>query len=268
LDHLAAEAVLLIFIVLPVWMLSGFADWACHRATRIESTSGLAESLIHVAMLGQIGLGVLAAIFLEINAFTLVLLLVMFLLHEVTRALDLMWANGRRHISVLEQWVHDYLGVLPLLALLLIAALHWDKVLMLVQGGASDWGVRLKDPPLPAVLTVSILAGVAAPRSGVALASFRLHQRCNLGLALADTVGNGSGAIFRGRLVFTAISPLCAHQTGLRGAGALMRGCHRLGARGEAGDETVQAAGQCPAFRCAADPELMSLCHVTSLPLA
>jgi hypothetical protein len=39
---------ILMYFVLPVWLVAGFADWLCHRATHIESTTGAKESLIHL----------------------------------------------------------------------------------------------------------------------------------------------------------------------------------------------------------------------------
>jgi len=41
---------ILMYFVLPIWLLSGFADWLCHRATHIETTTGAKESLIHLLM--------------------------------------------------------------------------------------------------------------------------------------------------------------------------------------------------------------------------
>jgi len=41
---------ILMYFVLPVWFIAGFADWICHRATSIETASGVKESAIHVLM--------------------------------------------------------------------------------------------------------------------------------------------------------------------------------------------------------------------------
>ncbi|RTL72881.1 MAG: diguanylate cyclase, partial [Hyphomicrobiales bacterium] len=60
--------IILMYFVLPVWLVAGFADWLCHRATHIESTTGAKESLIHLLMFGEVGIPLLAAMFLEINA--------------------------------------------------------------------------------------------------------------------------------------------------------------------------------------------------------
>jgi hypothetical protein len=43
----AAQAVLMYF-VLPVWLAAGFADYLCHRATCIETTSGIAFAFASV----------------------------------------------------------------------------------------------------------------------------------------------------------------------------------------------------------------------------
>jgi hypothetical protein len=66
-DPGAAQTVLMYF-VLPVWVAAGFADYLCHRATSIETTSGWKESLLHLLQFGEMALPTLAAIFLEINA--------------------------------------------------------------------------------------------------------------------------------------------------------------------------------------------------------
>ena len=52
----ALEAVLL-YGVLPLWLLAGFGDWLCHRVQRIEHSTGLKESLLHLAMIAELGIG-------------------------------------------------------------------------------------------------------------------------------------------------------------------------------------------------------------------
>ncbi|KKJ01741.1 diguanylate cyclase, partial [Burkholderia gladioli] len=48
--------------VLPVWLAAGLADWWCHRRSRIEATSGLRVSLLHLAQLAEVGIPLLAAL--------------------------------------------------------------------------------------------------------------------------------------------------------------------------------------------------------------
>jgi hypothetical protein len=55
----AAPAILMYF-VLPVWLVAGFADYLCHRASAIESTSGWKESLLHLLQLGEMAVPTLA----------------------------------------------------------------------------------------------------------------------------------------------------------------------------------------------------------------
>ncbi len=43
-------ALLLAFVVFPLGVAAGFADWACHRHTNIAWTSGLKENLLHLTM--------------------------------------------------------------------------------------------------------------------------------------------------------------------------------------------------------------------------
>lgn len=150
---------LLMVLVLPLWVLAGLADWACHRRTRIELTGGLRESAFHWLMFLQMGLAVLAALFLEINAAVLVLGALLFLAHEFTTWLELRYVVGRRELRPLEQMVHSFLELLPLAGLLLLAVLFFQG-----QGGADPgpaWTLRLKPSPLPTGYLVAALCGVA-----------------------------------------------------------------------------------------------------------
>jgi hypothetical protein len=57
----------LLYFILPLWPAAGFADWLCHHASQIESTSGAKESLIHLLMFAEVGVALLAGLFLQIN---------------------------------------------------------------------------------------------------------------------------------------------------------------------------------------------------------
>lgn len=67
----APAAQLLVWAVLPLWFIAGVADWACHRATAIECTSGTRESALHLLMLAEPGVPLLAALVFEVNALVL-----------------------------------------------------------------------------------------------------------------------------------------------------------------------------------------------------
>jgi hypothetical protein len=109
-------------VVFPLWVLAGFADWWCHRRSSIELTSGLRESGFHFVLFAQMGIAVLAALFLQPTIAVLAALAVLFVLHELTTWIELRLVNPVRYISPTEQMVHSFLELLPLAALLLLAA--------------------------------------------------------------------------------------------------------------------------------------------------
>lgn len=145
---------LLAWGVLPLLMLAGLADWACHRATAIERTGGLAENAVHWLMFGQIGAAALAAALLAPNAAVLAWVFAMFVAHEATAWLELRYAVARRHVRPVEQMVHSFQELLPLagLALLAVAAARQP-------GALADWTPRWREDPVP--LAALLAAGAA-----------------------------------------------------------------------------------------------------------
>ncbi|RYF49291.1 MAG: diguanylate cyclase [Comamonadaceae bacterium] len=131
-------------------MLAGLMDWWCHKHTAIEATSGRRESALHLVMFIQVGTGVLAAMWLQVNLGLLALLIFLFLLHEFTTWLELRFVVERRDVRPIEQMVHSFMELLPLAALFLMAGLY---------DGSGQWALRLKDEPLPAMYIV--VAGAA-----------------------------------------------------------------------------------------------------------
>jgi hypothetical protein len=156
---------LLMVVLLPVWMLAGLGDWLCHRVQRIEHSTGIKESLMHLMLICEMGVGVCAALFLDVNAAVLVLLLVCCVAHELTTWWDLSYAMTLRRIPVVEQWVHSLQMVLPWTGLIALMVLHRDQSLALLGLGAQapDWVWRWKDPALPLsyIVTAIIASGVA-----------------------------------------------------------------------------------------------------------
>jgi hypothetical protein len=142
---------MLMYFVLPLWLAAGFADYLCHRATSIETTSGPKESLLHLLQFSEMAVPTLAAIFLEINALVILIMVVSLVLHQLTAMWDVRYAYHRREVTPIEQHVHSVLEMLPLTALLIIVAFHWPQFLALFGAGieAADFTVRLKEPPLP-----------------------------------------------------------------------------------------------------------------------
>jgi len=142
---------MLMYFVLPLWLLAGLADYLCHRASDIEHTSGAKESLLHLLLFAEMGVPVLAAIFLEINALIIAVMIVCFVLHEATSLWDVSFASKHRTIAPIEQHVHSLLEMLPLMGLTIIVILHWGQFLALFGFGTerADFGIRFKQPPLP-----------------------------------------------------------------------------------------------------------------------
>ena len=150
----------LMYGVLPLWILAGLADWGCHRRTSIERTSGLRESAFHFVLFGQMGLGGLAALLLEINGGVLVLFAMLFCLHEVTTWFELRFVQPLRHITPTEQMVHSFMEIIPLAGLVMLGALHPQQLTSLFSSAPTDWQLQLKAEPLPATYLVLAVGGV------------------------------------------------------------------------------------------------------------
>ena len=141
---------LLLYLLLPLWLLAGFGDWLCHRVQRIERSSGLKESLLHLLMLVELGIGVCAALLLQVNAAVLALLLACCVAHELTTWWDLAYAASTRRIPIAEQWVHGLQQALPWVGFAMLVTVHRDQALAAIGLGAvnADWSFRYKNPPL------------------------------------------------------------------------------------------------------------------------
>src|SRR3979490_1225383 len=128
---MSAEAdvtrLVLMYFVLPLWLVAGFADWLCHRASSIATTAGPKESLIHLLMLTEMAIPVTAAIALEVNALVILVMIMFWAVHGATAVGDVFYAHSKRDIMPIEQWVHSYLGVLPLMSLVLVVVLNWSQ---------------------------------------------------------------------------------------------------------------------------------------------
>lgn len=151
---------LLAFIWVPLLMLAGILDWACHRHLRIENTAGLRESVLHLVMVALLGAAIMAALYLAPTAGLLCLLLAALVLHDVTYALDLRVALASREIPALEQWVHGFQHLLPWAGLAGIMALAPEQTLALVglSDTKPDWAIRLKSPLPPVSYTATLVA--------------------------------------------------------------------------------------------------------------
>jgi hypothetical protein len=154
--------------VMPVWIGAGLADWWCHRRSDIEHTAGTTESAIHLTMLTESSLPTLLGLFCEVNAGILGLTYGALAIHELTGILDVAYADGRRVVIPLEQYVQGFLGRVPMLATMLLTVLHWDQA-QAAAGlrGRPDWRIKPKRRPLSRSYRASVLAATGAALGAV-----------------------------------------------------------------------------------------------------
>lgn len=153
------SVLILMYGLIPLWLAVGFADWLCHRASHIETTAGAKESLIHLLMFLEVGLPLLAVLLLEINALVIAFMIVAFLVHEATALWDVRYATAARTVTPIEQHVHSYLEVIPLMGILIIVSRHWEQFLALFGAGTETARFELawKAEPLPVAYLVTLL---------------------------------------------------------------------------------------------------------------
>jgi hypothetical protein len=118
---------------------------------------------LHLLMLGEAAVPVLAALFLQVNAGVIALIIAALIVHQLTAMADVRYANAVRSISPNEQHVHSFLESLPFMAALLVFILHWPQLLSLFGLGAepADFSIRAKSPPLKPVYQAALLTAIA-----------------------------------------------------------------------------------------------------------
>lgn len=119
---------LLVWGLYPAWLLAGAGDYLCHRRTDIEHTSGTQESWLHLLQFLSLLLVFGAAALMNLNAIVFGLMVVLVIVHSVLAHVDVSYTDGRRRISPIEQLVHGFMDVLPLIAVALIGVLHWPQI--------------------------------------------------------------------------------------------------------------------------------------------
>ena len=148
---------MLLYFILPLWLAAGFADYLCHRASHIETTSGWKESALHLLQFAEVGVPLLAALALQINTGVILLMIVCLVLHEATAMWDVRLANRTREVMPIEQHIHSVLEMLPLTAVLMVIALNWSAFLGVFGMAPAEFAPRLKDEALPWPYIVSVL---------------------------------------------------------------------------------------------------------------
>jgi hypothetical protein len=141
----------MLFFLLPMWVIPGILDYLCHRWSSIETTTGVKEACIHLLFCAQIGTTVIMGLWLEINSLVIVLMIVIWFFHELTTIWDVAYATTLRRVTTMEQHVHDYLVVVPLMAVSFVVCLKWNQFLAIFGAGPerADWTFALKKIPLP-----------------------------------------------------------------------------------------------------------------------
>jgi hypothetical protein len=125
---------LLTWVLYPVWLVAGAVDYFCHRATDIEHTSGALESWLHVGQFLCISVALALVVSLELTWPVMVAAAVALLTHSALAYVDVTYTDARRRITPLEQQVHGYMEVIPLVSLCLVAIVHWDQLASLAHG--------------------------------------------------------------------------------------------------------------------------------------
>ncbi|MCK8047393.1 diguanylate cyclase [Shewanella sp. 1CM18E] len=123
----------LLFMLLPIWGIAGLADWFCHRATKIEHTSGVKETLMHSVMGIQIAIPLVLCLLYTVNVLILIICLFTWVLHEVVAHADVRYAAPKREISIWEMHAHNYLGTLPMYMLITIIIINWPQFINLIS---------------------------------------------------------------------------------------------------------------------------------------
>ena len=154
-DSLSA---LLLWGIYPAWLLAGAGDYFCHRRTDIERTSGAVESWLHLAQFGCLAVAFACAVLLQMSALVFVAIVVLVLTHSALSYIDVRYTDGLRRISPIEQTVHGFMDVLPLVAVALLGVQHWAEI----RGGSMTLAL-LPSIDLERVLLLSsfvVLAGL------------------------------------------------------------------------------------------------------------
>jgi hypothetical protein len=147
----AAANAFLTALLLPTWVAAGFGDYLCHRASKIETTSGTHESMTHSLMIATSGVGVMAALLFDVNESVLAVMFGSAVVHEAIVLWDVGYAAGRREVTSTEQHMHSFLEVLPWAGLAFTACLNPSDVRAIMSEGLLARGLRLrwKKHPVP-----------------------------------------------------------------------------------------------------------------------
>lgn len=106
-----------------VWLSAGAVDFWLHRASSIESTSGLRENTLHLVQIAILGLATVLWLGFRTSPALVAMLLALVSLHAMTGYWDTRVAYPVRAIRPVEQHVHSILDLAPWIA---VAAIYWS----------------------------------------------------------------------------------------------------------------------------------------------
>lgn len=139
-----------------LWTIAGCLDFACHRATNLPATSGIAESRLHLVQLALCGVGTSMVLALSPTAGLAVIVAVIVLVHAWAGYRDTRAAfRGGRTILPVEQHLHSVLDVAPWVALAAVSWLAW-------RAPATQWSLELRQVPISlATWAMVVVPGLA-----------------------------------------------------------------------------------------------------------
>jgi hypothetical protein len=143
----------LAWVLYPLWLAAGAADYLCHRRTHIEHTSGVVESWLHIAQFISIGALLALATLFSITTMVWVCLLALALVHSALSFLDVAYSEKRRRISPTEQLMHGFLNVIPLIAVGWLGVLNWP---LSSRAASGPW---FESTPMMLLVSFGALAG-------------------------------------------------------------------------------------------------------------
>lgn len=179
----------------PLWLAAGAADYLCHRQTDIEHTSGAREACFHGVRFLCLLPAFSAAVLMRVNALVFALMVVAVSSHSLLAYLDVSYTDGRRYISPVEQQVHGFMDLLPLIATALFGVLHWPEIRAGITSPALALQPSLDVGHVLLVASFAVLAGVPILEELLRTRRHRLERerRFQAGLATAAIARDRDG---------------------------------------------------------------------------
>jgi hypothetical protein len=176
---------LLLWGIYPLWLLAGAGDYLCHRRTDIEHSSGSGESWFHLLQFLALLIALAAAVLFTANALVFGVMVVMVLIHSVLAHMDVSYTDGRRYISPLEQHIHGFMEVLPLVAVAIFGVMHWEAISAGLTTPILSWASPLTSAHVLLLASFVVLAGIPILEELVRTRRYRVERerRYQAGLA-------------------------------------------------------------------------------------